>query len=520
MSSLIFIDDERVTVLEGIVKCPVNLALGLRDQDLTPVQIEHLASKPTGQERLRQIWYVKNTLTIQEREQFNKLTKNKQVEFLNRLVEECKAQTRDMTPWPLEVEKEKNPDSENLQETLADVQGILNTGMPEIMRSNNTGTLDLTQKLDSWETIRRALDQQAREERPTINTESVGEDVREMLNVTNEIWQHPSDKNLYILPLGKEIPAVYQGSDKLPKYMLLALQEYWAKRDEPVPLIPYKEGGDMVRWADMVMLTIARAVQDLPTKKQKLWMQIAQSSKILDALPDIERYVRNPKVSYIRLCYEVRKGLNQDSSRADLQEEYGLAKQLVSETPVIFIDRVNRLRQMAYGTGTDDVEEPTYENSWNQHYEVCTKGLINKQLMSEVHRTNPRAQGELREAVKAADLWLRRSVKQGLVPGQIDPRALVGLTSNPGISVLQQAKRDYSHLQCNYCKKTGHTEARCWNKTPRSCFKCGKPGHLKVDCPENTDRVAKIQNMEESGVTRDIGMENLHYPVFQAGSQQ
>ena len=45
MSSLIFIDDERVTVLEGIVKCPVNLALGLRDQDLTPTQIETLASK-------------------------------------------------------------------------------------------------------------------------------------------------------------------------------------------------------------------------------------------------------------------------------------------------------------------------------------------------------------------------------------------------------------------------------------------------------------------------------------------
>ena len=42
----------------------------------------------------------------------------------------------------------------------------------------------------------------------------------------------------------------------------------------------------------MVMLPIARAVQDIHTKKQKLWMN---SSKVLDALPDIERYVRNPK---------------------------------------------------------------------------------------------------------------------------------------------------------------------------------------------------------------------------------
>ena len=110
-------------------------------------------------------------LTIQEKEQFNKLSKTKQVEFLNRLVEECKAQTRDMTPWPLEVEREKNSVSETLHKTLADVQGTLNTGMPETVRSNNTGTLDLTQKLNSWEAIRRALDQQAKEERPTINTE-------------------------------------------------------------------------------------------------------------------------------------------------------------------------------------------------------------------------------------------------------------------------------------------------------------------------------------------------------------
>ena len=51
----------------------------------------------------------------------------------------------------------------------------------------------------------------------------------------------------------------------------------------------------------MVMLTIARAIQDILTKKQKLWIKIAQSPKVLDALSEIERYVRNPKISYIRL---------------------------------------------------------------------------------------------------------------------------------------------------------------------------------------------------------------------------
>ena len=89
----------------------------------------------------------------------------------------------------------------------------------------------------------------------------------------------------------------------------------------------------------------------------------------------MERYVRNHKISYIRLCYEVRRGLSQDSSRADLQDEYGQAKQKVSKTLVIFIDIINRLRQVAYGTSTDDWEEPTYENSWSQHYEVCTFGF-------------------------------------------------------------------------------------------------------------------------------------------------
>ena len=41
--------------------------------------------------------------------------------------------------------------------------------------------------------------------------------------------------------------------------------------------------------------------------------------------------------------------------------------------------------------------------------------------MSEVQRANPKTLGELREAVKAADLWLRRSVNQGLITGQVDP---------------------------------------------------------------------------------------------------
>ena len=78
----------------------------------------------------------------------------------------------------------------------------------------------------------------------------------------------------------------------------------------------------------------------------------------------MERYVRNHKISYIRLCYEVRRGLSQDSSRADLQDEYGQAKQKVSETLVIFIDIINRLKKVAYGTAQMTGRSPLLESAY------------------------------------------------------------------------------------------------------------------------------------------------------------
>ena len=523
MSSLIYIDDDQVEIKDGKVSAPTGKVLGLRDMDLTPEQREMLADREEEDEKelLRQAWYVLNTLTDQEAVSYNNMDETAKVKFLFGLVALCKDLQRDMKPWPVDTGKRVTTAAER----LAEMTGLLSVGLLRAANSRTTGILDTTQRLDTMEEIKKSLAKQATEKETGKTKVSEEEDAREILNITSELWQHPFEKNLYLLPLGKEIPEIYQGPDKLPKYMLLTLQEYWSKKDEAVPLITYKEGGDMIRWADMVMLTIARAIQDIPTKKQKLWLHIAQNTKVLDALPDIERYVRNPKISFIRLCYEVRKGLSQDSTRADLQDEYGQARQKVSETPVIFIDRVNRLRQMAYGTGTDDLEEPTYENSWHQHYEVCTRGLINKQLMSEVHRSNPTTQSGLREAVKAADMWLRRSVKQGLVPGQVDPRALTGLTPSTGIAVMRSPGSD-SSKQCNHCKKPGHTEDTCWflHRNLIKCFNCNKVGHMRKQCtgkPQvKTEKGGNIQHLAENAGSGELSMEDLHCPVFQAGSQQ
>ena len=80
MSSLIFIDDKRVTVEGGIVKHPIGTVLGLRDQDLTPIQKETLKARTAEEkELLRQFWYVKYTLTKPEKECFIKLNEKQQV---------------------------------------------------------------------------------------------------------------------------------------------------------------------------------------------------------------------------------------------------------------------------------------------------------------------------------------------------------------------------------------------------------------------------------------------------------
>ena len=122
-------------------------------------------------------------------------------------------------------------------------------------------------------------------------------------------------------------------------------------------------------------------------------------------------------------------------------------------------------------------------------------GLINKQLMSDVHRANPKTQGELREAAKAANLWLHRSFKQGLVPGQVDHRALTGLTPSSGIAVMLAT----GTKKCKVCNKKGYIDTECWQvPSNMKCFGCGKTGHIK-------------KNYTETSESCLMGMEALYY---------
>ena len=68
--------------------------------------------------------------------------------------------------------------------------------------------LDTTQKLNNLEDIKRSLDKKTLETAATKAKVSVDEDVREMLNVTTDLWQHQQQKNLFLLFLGKKMPDI------------------------------------------------------------------------------------------------------------------------------------------------------------------------------------------------------------------------------------------------------------------------------------------------------------------------
>ena len=308
------------------------------------------------------------------------------------------------------------------------------------------------------------------EEGPTGN-------LRTKLNLTAFQWPVEGIPELTLLPLAGEIAAITKGRDALPQYMLLKLQEHWKKEDKSVTIPKYVNGSKR-KWLDNAVLAIHKNVHEIQDMKNTLWAEIGQNPEIENQLPECQKYARNMEFTYIRLVYELRRRLSHDSDQLYLYEAYRKLTQRTGERATEFVARAASLREQTYCNTMDENYENVYTNPWDQHYEIVLRGFSNKQLMGEISRIDPKNMTTLKEAVQHTESMFSRNIRLGLVQGQEDPRALVGLPM-PTEEVIQQIQAMTGN--CYKCGDRGHLQDQC--PCPTSvCYRCKQPGHIKIDC--------------------------------------
>ena len=367
----------------------------------------------------------------------------------------------------------------------------------------------------------------------------IGASIRTELNLT--AFQFPVEgvKDLVILPLANEIASIYKGPDALPTYMLLKLQESWAKEDRNV-IIPRYISGSKTKWLDGAVLAVHKNIHEIQDMKNILWTEIGYNPEIENQLPECQKYARKVEFSYIRLVYELRRRLGYDTDQIFLYEAYQKLAQRTGERAPAFVARAASLREQAYCSKTDDDYENLYENPWNQHYEIVLRGFTNKQLMGEINRINPKDMASLKLAVDETEIMFSKNLRMGLVQGQEDPRALVGLPL-PSEEVIQQIQELTG--MCYNCGDKNHFRNQCPSQEP-VCYKCKRPGHIKMHCTftyhnpgrgnrrggrggvrnpnrNNNDRKepAKINQLEAPEQTESIWTPFAHQTSFHNGSQ-
>jgi hypothetical protein len=275
--------------------------------------------------------------------------------------------------------------------------------------------------------------------------------------------------------------------------------------------------------------------------KNTLWAEIGQNPEVKNQLPECHKYARNMEFSYIRLVFELRKRLSHDSNQLYLYEAYRKLAQRTGELATEFVARAASLREQAYCNSMDENYENVYTNPWDQHYEIVLRGFSNKQLMGEISRIDPKNMATLREAVQNTESMFSRNIRLGLVQGQEDPRALVGLPM-PSEEVIQQIQALTG--SCYKCGDQNHRMDKCPSPTA-VCYKCKQPGHFRVDCKvyvhepqprgggrggkrpfrqptrhqENQRENKKIQQLTSPGTTEAVWTPFSHAQGFPNGSQ-
>ena len=368
--------------------------------------------------------------------------------------------------------------------------------------------------------------------------ESYSDNIRTKLNLTTYQWEVDGIPELKLLPLAHEIAAITKGPNALPSYMLLKLQESWKKEDKNVT-IPKYVAGSKRKWLDNAVLAVHKNVHEIQDMKNTLWAEIGQNPEIENQLPECQKYARNIEFSYIRLVYELRQRLNHDSGQLVLYETYQKLTQRTGERATEFVARAASLREQAYCNRTDENYENVYDNPWDQHYETVLKGFSNKQLMGEISRINPKSMTSLRDAVERTESMFSRNIRLGLIQGQEDPRALVGLPM-PSEETIQQIQAMTGN--CYKCGDRDHFKDQCPCPTP-VCYRCKKPGHIKIDCkvyvqqqPRGGKKGGKpfrgpaknqadqkdtnhIQQLGLPGAAEAVWTPFSHFPGFPNGSQ-
>jgi hypothetical protein len=159
--------------------------------------------------------------------------------------------------------------------------------------------------------------------------------------------------------------------------------------------------------------------------------------------------------------------------------------------------------------------------------------------MGEISRINPKDMASLKLAVDETEIMFSRNLRMGLVQGQEDPRALVGLPL-PSEEVIQQIQELTG--SCYNCGDRNHMRNQCPSQEP-VCYKCKKPGHIRLNCTvtyhnpargnrrggrgfrgqnrNNNDRrePAKINQLEAPEQTESIWTPFSHQTSFHNGSQ-